>query len=75
MLPPERPDRIYVAFDDHRLVVNAGLLLPVTLAHHLFRRVGPRAYITAIGQTRRGARSRSQDRLLGRAPSKRTTRQ
>ena len=35
MLPPERPDRIYVAFDDHRLVANAGLLLPVTLAHHL----------------------------------------
>ena len=33
MLPPERPDRIHVAFDDHRLVANAGLLLPVTLAH------------------------------------------
>ena len=35
MLPPERPDRIYVAFDDHRLVANAGLVLPVTLAQHL----------------------------------------
>ncbi len=35
MLPPERPDRIHVAFDDHRLVANAGLLLPITLAHHL----------------------------------------
>ena len=35
MLPPERPNRIHVAFDDHRLVANAGLLLPVTLAHHL----------------------------------------
>ena len=35
MLPLERPDRIYVAFDDHRLVANAGLLLPVTLAHRL----------------------------------------
>ncbi len=35
MLPPERLDRIHVAFDDHRLVVNAGLILPVTLAHHL----------------------------------------
>ena len=35
MLPLERPDRIYVAFDDHRLVANAGLLLPVTLARHL----------------------------------------
>ena len=35
MLPPERPDRIHVVFDDHRLVANAGLLLPVTLAQHL----------------------------------------
>ena len=35
MLPPEQPDRIHVAFDDHRLVANAGLILPVTLAHHL----------------------------------------
>ena len=35
MLPPERPDRIQIAFDDPRLVANAGLLLPVTLAHHL----------------------------------------
>lgn len=35
MLPRERLDRIQVAFDDHRLVANAGLLLPVTLAHHL----------------------------------------
>ena len=35
MLPLERPDRIQIAFDDHRLVANAGLLLPVTLALHL----------------------------------------
>ncbi len=35
MLPPERLERIQVAFDDHRLVANAGLILPVTLAHHL----------------------------------------
>ena len=35
MLLPERPDRIHVAFDDRRLVANAGLILPVTLAHHL----------------------------------------
>ncbi len=35
MLPPERLDRIYVAFDDHCLVADAGLILPVTLAHHL----------------------------------------
>ena len=32
MLPAVQPDRIHVAFDDHRLVANAGLLLPVTLA-------------------------------------------
>lgn len=29
------PDRIQIAFADHRLVSNAGLILPVTLAHHL----------------------------------------
>ena len=32
MLPGNDPDRIQVTFDDHRLVANAGLLLPVTLA-------------------------------------------
>ena len=35
MLPPEHPDRIQIAFDDHRLVNNAGLLLPATQAHVL----------------------------------------
>ena len=35
MLSPERPNCIHVAFDDHRLVANAGLILPVTLAYHL----------------------------------------
>ena len=35
MLPRNHPDHIHVAFDDHRLVANAGLLLPATLAHHL----------------------------------------
>ena len=35
MLPPSDPDRIQIAFDDHRLVANAGLLLPVSLAHRL----------------------------------------
>ena len=35
MLPLEHPDRIQIAFDDHRLVNNAGLLLPATLALHL----------------------------------------
>ena len=32
MLPLEHPDRIQIVFDDHRLVNNAGLLLPATLA-------------------------------------------
>ncbi len=35
MLPRNGPDRIQIAFDDHRLVANAGLILPVTLAQHL----------------------------------------
>ena len=35
MLPLEHPDRIDVAFDDRRRVANAGLILPVTLAHRL----------------------------------------
>ena len=35
MLPQNNPDRIRIAFDDHRLVANAGLLLPATLARHL----------------------------------------
>ena len=34
MLPLGSPVRIHIAFDDHRLAANAGLLLPVTLAHH-----------------------------------------
>ena len=35
MLPRNDPDRIQIAFDDHRLVANAGLILPVTLAQRL----------------------------------------
>ena len=35
MLPDDHPDRIHVAFDDHRLVANAGLILPTTLVRHL----------------------------------------
>ena len=35
MLPRNHPDRIRIVFDDHRLVANAGLLLPATLAGHL----------------------------------------
>ena len=35
MLPLEHPDRIQICFDDHRLVANVGLILPVTLSQHL----------------------------------------
>ena len=35
MLPRSSPDGIRIAFDDHRLVANAGLILPATLAQHL----------------------------------------
>ena len=35
MLPRNHPDRIQIAFDDHRLMANAGLILPATLAQHL----------------------------------------
>ena len=44
MLPLDHPDRIQISFDDHRLVANAGLIPPSTLARHL----GP-------APTRRGA--------------------
>ena len=35
MLPRNDPDRTQITFDDHRLVANAGLILPATLALHL----------------------------------------
>ena len=35
MLPRHHPDGIHIAFDDHRLVNNAGLILPATLALRL----------------------------------------
>ncbi len=35
MLSRNHSDRIRIVFDDHRLVANAGLLLPATLAQHL----------------------------------------
>ena len=35
MLPRNHPDRIQTTFDDRRLVANAGLILPATLALRL----------------------------------------
>ncbi len=34
MRSPDSLDRLDTAFDDHRLVADAGLLLPATLAQH-----------------------------------------
>ena len=35
MLPRNHPDRVRIAFNDHRLVANAELILPATLTLHL----------------------------------------
>ena len=56
MLPRNHLDRIQIAFDDPRLVANAGLLLPVTLAQHLGLRKSSIA--TSTWETRRGGRTR-----------------
>ena len=52
MLPQNKPDRIRILFDDHRLVANAGLLLPATLARHLG--CGNSLTITLTWAARRG---------------------
>ena len=49
MLPLGSPDRIHVAFDDHRLVTNAGLLLPVTLGG-VVKRVCSRSSLPGVGK-------------------------
>ena len=61
MLPRNHPDRIQIAFDDHRLVNNAGLLLPATLAQH----VGLRELV-AITSTSgmRPGRANAGDKML-----------
>ena len=58
MLPRNHPDRIRIVFDDHRLVANAGLLLPATLARHLgLGELVPT--ITLTWAARRGGRTRA----------------
>ena len=42
------PSRIQIAFDDHRLVADAGLILPVTLAQHLGLGELRRTYFTTL---------------------------
>ena len=49
MLPRNQPDGIQIAFDDHRLVANAGLILPSTLALRLGRPQLLRKYLDLGG--------------------------
>ena len=57
MLPRNHPDRIRIVFDDHRLVANAGLLLPATLAG--IWAWGNSLTITLTWAARRGGRTRA----------------
>ena len=45
MLPRNHPGRIRIVFDGHRLVANAGLLLPATLAQHLGLEIWPESLV------------------------------
>ena len=76
MLPQNKPDRIRILFDDHRLVANAGLLLPdprpaarELVDHHHRRRAGTGAMLTLVASgwpaLRRCSRSVSQGDTLG----------
>ena len=55
MLATSDPDRIDIAFDDDRLVADAGLLLPATLAQHLGLQELADSASTSV--TRRGGRT------------------
>ena len=63
MLPRNHPDRIRIVFDDHRLVANAGLLLPATLARHLG--LGNSSTITSTSAARRAGEQGGQDADAG----------
>ena len=61
MLSRNHPGRIRIAFDDHRLVVNAGLLLPVTLA----QRPGLRELVDShVGLGDAPGRANTGDKML-----------
>ena len=54
-------DRVDTAFDDHRLVADAGLLLPATLAH----RLGLRDLVNEhLGLGAKPGRANAGDKLL-----------
>ena len=58
MLATSDPDRIDIAFDDDRLVADAGLLLPATLAQHLGLQAGRSSpTVASTSVTRRGGRT------------------
>ena len=61
MLPRNRPDRIRIAFDDHHLVANAGLILPATLARHLGL---PQLVDRHLGLGRAPGRANTGDKLM-----------
>ena len=61
MLPRKHTGRIRIAFDDHRLVANAGLMLPATLA----RRLGlPQLVDRHLDLGRAPGRANSGDKMM-----------
>ena len=62
MLPRNHPDRIKIAFDDHRLVANAGLLLPATLEPA--PRVFPNWYSSAWTWVYAPGRANTGDKIM-----------
>ena len=64
MLPRHHPDRLRIAFDDHRLVNNAGLILPATLA-----RRSPELVHSGAGRRRPGGRYAPGSWAMPRWPS------
>ena len=61
MLPRHHPDGIHIAFDDHRLVNNAGLILLATLALHLGL---PQLFDRRLDLGRAPGRANTGDKLL-----------
>ena len=65
MLPRNQPDRIQIAFDDHRLVNNAGLILPATLALRLRLGLGlPQLVDRHLDLGRAPGRANTGDKLM-----------
>ena len=71
MLPRNHPDRIRIVFDDHRLVANAGLILPATLALRLGLPPTPPEVPRPRRRAGRGEHRRQDDDPGGLRPSRR----